>query len=169
MSIRTIKETDWDAIMQIQSDAYASHLHEDLTVLKSKWTASPTSCFVFTNRDSRVLGYLLAHPWSGEQAPKLGEAVVIDTSYSEVYLHDLAISGDARGLGIARQLILHFIIAMQNFGCQRLLLTAVQDSASFWHLYGFSSLEHISVCPSYGQGAKLMVLTIQAHSKLHSK
>jgi len=164
-----IEETDWDAIMQIQSDAYASHLHEDLSVLKSKWTTSPTSCFVFTNRDSRVLGYLLAHPWLGEQAPKLGEVVVIGTSYSQVYLHDLAISGDARGLGIARQLILHFIIAMQHLGCQRLLLTAVQDSASFWLQYDFSSLEHISVCPSYGQGAKLMALTILAYSKFQSK
>ena len=159
-----IKETDWDAIMQIQSDAYTSHLHEDLAVLRSKWIASPTSCIVCNNTDDRVLGYLLAHPWVGNQAPKLGEAVVIDTDYSEVYLHDLAISGDARGLGIASQLIHLFIIAMQKLGCQRLLLTAVQDSASFWHQYGFSCLEHISVCRSYGQGAKLMALTIQADS-----
>ena len=164
MSIRMIKETDWDAIMQIQSDAYASHLHEDLTVLQSKWIASPTSCFVFTHADDSVLGYLLAHPWQGNQAPKLGETVVIDTGYNEVYLHDLAISGDARGLGIASQLIHHLITQMQGLGCQRLLLTAVQDSASFWQQYGFSSLEHIPVCPSYGQGAKLLVLTIQADS-----
>lgn len=164
-----IKETDWDAIMQIQSDAYASHLHEDLTVLQSKWIASPTSCFVFTHADDSVLGYLLAHPWLGNQVPKLGKAVVVDTGYCEVYLHDLAISGDARGLGIASQLINNFIIAMQNVGCQRLLLTAVQDSAPFWQQYGFNCLEHISVCPSYGQGAKLMVLNLQAHSKHQSK
>jgi len=165
MSIRTIKESDWDAIMQIQSDAYASHLHEELTVLQSKWIASPASCSVFNNTDDCVLGYLLAHPWQGNQAPKLGEAVVMDTGYSEVYLHDLAILADARGLSIASQLINHFIIAMQSLGCQRVLLTAVQDSAPFWQQYGFSCLEHISVCSSYGQGAKLMELNLQAHSK----
>jgi len=159
-----IKETDWDTIMQIQSAAYASYLHEDIAVLRSKWIASPTSCFVFTHADDSVLGYLLAHPWQGNQAPKLGEAVEIDTGYNEVYLHDLAISADARGLGIASQLIHQFIITMKNSGCQRLLLTAVQDSAPFWQQYGFGCLEHISVCPSYGQGAKLMVLNLQAHS-----
>ena len=164
MSIRMIKETDWNAIMQIQSDAYASHLHEDLTVLQSKCVASPTSCFVFTNADDSVLGYLLAHPWQGNQAPKLGETVVIDTGHHEVYLHDLAISGDARGLGIASQLIHHFIIAMRNLGRQRLVLTAVQDSSPFWQRYGFSCLERTSVCPSYGQGAKLMALNVQASS-----
>jgi len=26
-----------------------------------------------------------------------------------------------------------------------------EDSAPFWQQYGFSCLEHISVCPSYGQ------------------
>ena len=36
----------------------------------------------------------------------------------------------------------------------------IQSQAPFWQRYGFSSLEPISVCPSYGQGAKLMALNI---------
>ena len=87
MPISPINENAWDDIVKIQEKAYPNIVLEDVTVLKSKWYASPTTCAVFTDHKGKVLAYLLAHPWASEAPPKLNEKTPVTRS-SSLFIHD---------------------------------------------------------------------------------
>lgn len=128
-------------------------------MLKSKWIASPKTCFVFKSEDI-VLGYLLAHAWNSQIPPKLFEELPNECAGSVLYLHDLATAENARGLGVGRKLIAALIKSAQSLGFQQILLVAVQKSEQYWAKYGFSEVPDIAICTSYGDDAKLMGYTI---------
>ena len=73
MSIVEISEKSWQGILQVQEEAYTGIPSEEVDVLKSKWKASPETCFVFQSSRSEVLKYLLTHPWNSDEPPKLFE------------------------------------------------------------------------------------------------
>jgi GNAT superfamily N-acetyltransferase len=62
-------------------------------------------------RQGKVLGYLLA-PWRATQPPPLS------VLYDEFYLHDLAVSSKARGLGVGQRLLVALSRAMLDIAMQ---------------------------------------------------
>jgi len=80
----------------VQEEAYTDIPHEAVDVLKSKWKASPETCFAYQDSDNKVLGYLLAHPWNSDEPPKLFETLPYSSAGDTLYLHDLAVSRSAR-------------------------------------------------------------------------
>lgn len=159
MYISLISENSWDCILKIQEEAYTDILPEDVGVLKSKWISSPNTCAVFLNNDNKVLAYLLAHPWDGEVPPKLHEKTEIKNS-SKLYLHDLALAKEARGKGIAKQLVTYLIDKAKSQGFAKIFLVAVQGSDMFWAKLGFIDIPNALICPSYGECSKLMTLPL---------
>ena len=157
MAISNISETSWDAILRIQEEAYTGVLPEEIDVLKSKWHNSPESCFIFSE-DENILAYLLAHSWNSLTPPKLFEQVPVDSSGKILYLHDLAVSSRARGMGLGKQLVSKLMEAAKVNQYEKVLLVAVQGSNRFWASLGFSEVLHVPVCASYGDDAKLMSL-----------
>ncbi|WP_432472135.1 GNAT family N-acetyltransferase [Amphritea sp. HPY] len=156
MNIQEIKETNWNNILEIQGEAYQEVGPEDLEVLKSKWAASPETCFVCLSNQGAVLGYLLAHPWNEVEPPKLFEPLPNIQGGECLYLHDMAISSQSKGQGIGRAMMIKLIEVVQRKGIIKISLVAVQGSESFWSLLDFREVQGTEVCSSYGENAVLM-------------
>ena len=60
---------------------------------------------MYQNFENKILGYLLAHPWNSDETPKLFEKFPNKSVGDTLYLHDLAVSSNSRGLGVGRQLL----------------------------------------------------------------
>jgi len=161
MPINPIKENSWDGILTVQKEAYTELPHEDLNILKSKWLSSPNTCAVYLSHENMILAYLLAHPWASEIPPKLHENSSITMSLN-LYLHDLALSLEARGKGIAKKLVENLIDNAKLEGFAKILLVSVQNSDGFWAKFGFLEIANAEICPSYGDKAKLMTLELKA-------
>ncbi len=161
MSISAITENSWDEIMKIQAEAYTDIVPEEVSILKSKWLASPATCAVYVDDENKILGYLLAHPWGNEAPPKLHEKTRAINS-STLYLHDLALANAAKGKKIAKKLVENLITYAKHQGFSKILLVSVQSSNIFWGKFGFIYTPSNMVCPSYGDDAQLMVLALKA-------
>lgn len=95
MLIRAISQDDWQAIGEIQAECYHALAPEPLHVLKSKWQASPQTCYVL-EKSEQVVGYCLAHPWTEDTPPPLYKAITTLPKADTLYLHDIAISNRLR-------------------------------------------------------------------------
>lgn len=157
-----IPDQAWEQIEQIQDIAYRDELAEDIDILKIKADVSPETCFVCVDGEEQVLGYVLAHPWEGEQVPCINqdisdsEELVSPQEASTLYIHDLAITPEARGEGVAQALIENLIEQAQSFDIDKISLVAVQGMSGFWSKFGFKSMKSTST-DSYGDDAQFMV------------
>lgn len=158
MTISPIINDSWGGILAVQEEAYTGLPPEDVNVLKSKWLVSPETCFIETAEEGLIRGYLLAHPWHSDEPPKLFEVLPMNTDGSVLYLHDLAISNAARGMGIGKRLSQKLLDTAKIKGFEKVLLVAVQGSEGFWSALGFSEITDVPVCSSYGSNAKLLQL-----------
>lgn len=156
MLIREIEETHWNSILEIQDKSYPEIGIEELDVLKSKNDASHHTCFVCLSNNGTVLGYLLAHPWSGISPPKLFVPLPNIENCQYLYLHDMAISPQSKGQGIGQALALRLFEVAQKKGINRIRLVAIQGAETFWSLIGFQEINGVNVCSSYGPKALLM-------------
>jgi len=158
MFISKISDNSWHGILKVQEEAYTGIPPEELNVLKSKWKASPETCFVFKSINEEIIGYLLSHSWNSNVPPKLFEELPTKTTGDILYLHDLAVSNTARGLGVGKQLSNKLLEIAKLHKFKRVLLVAVQESGSYWFNLGFREIHNVPICPSYGTSAKLMSL-----------
>ncbi|WP_153448520.1 GNAT family N-acetyltransferase [Vibrio algicola] len=163
--ISKIPDQVWPQIEQIQEQAYRDDLAENIDILKIKSDVSPETCFVCMDDEEQVLGYVLAHPWESSVPPCInqdiserGELVSLEEA-STLYLHDLAISPDARGAGIAQALVENLLKHAQRWNIDKISLVAVQGMASFWGNYGFNSVKS-NATDSYGDDAQMMVIQL---------
>lgn len=162
MKIQKIDGTNWNNILEIQGEAYQEVGLEDVEVLKSKVAASPDTCFVSVSEKGVVLGYLLAHPWSGAQPPKLFEPLPCIEASEYLYLHDMAVSAQSKGQGIGRSMFEALFKVALRMGANKIRLVAVQGSGDFWALFGFREIPGASVYSSYGKHAVLMEKVLKA-------
>jgi len=156
MIIKEIEEIHWNGILEIQDESYQEIGTEGLEVLKSKKEASPDTCFVCLSNSGEVLGYLLAHPWSGISPPKLFEPLPNIENCKYLYLHDMAISPESKGKGIGRAVAIKLFEVAQRKGIQSISLVAVQGAESFWSILDFKAVGGVEICSSYGENSVLM-------------
>ncbi|MCT8987430.1 GNAT family N-acetyltransferase [Shewanella phaeophyticola] len=135
MSIRPIIASDWPAIMAIQAQCYIELIPESLEVMQSKWQASPTTCLV-VEQAQHVVAYALVHPWAKGNAPSLDTEIAHNESNSW-YLHDMAISPAAQGMGLGKQLLEHVINQATQLSKNGIGLVAVQGAKGYWQQQGF--------------------------------
>ncbi|KAF7786447.1 hypothetical protein PRUB_a1012 [Pseudoalteromonas rubra] len=157
MKIQEIKEKNWVGILEVQDSAYHEIGLEELDVLKSKQSASPDTCFVCVSDRDGVLGYLLAHPWTGSEPPKLFEPLPEDVVDSDtLFLHDMAVGPHYKGQGIGRSMMEVLVEVSVKKGVKRITLVAVQGASRFWSLLGFKEISEANLYPDYGKNAVLM-------------
>ena len=156
MSIRAIDESVWPGALCVQEESYADVFPETVEVLKSKWRTSPDTCFVYTDKNGEVLGYLLSHPWPSDCVPKLHEEITLHDVSNNLYLHDLAVSNNARGKGVSQKLVNSLLQAAHTLGYKTISLVAVQGAGKFWSKYGFARAADIPLPDSYGRDAQFM-------------
>ena len=63
---------------------------------------------VYLDHKGKAIAYLLAHPWASEIPPKLNEKITVIHS-STLFIHDLALSLEARGKNIGKALVQNLI------------------------------------------------------------
>jgi len=162
MKIQEIEENNWSGILEIQDKAYQEIGPEELDVLKSKQSASPETCFVCVSDKDDILGYLLAHPWNGDEPPKLFESLPYIGNSDSLYLHDMAVSSRSKGQGLGRSMMTELTKVALLKGVKRITLVAVQGSDSFWSLLDFKEISGANICPNYGKNAVLMEKILMA-------
>ncbi|MFB2755587.1 MULTISPECIES: GNAT family N-acetyltransferase [Shewanella] len=156
MLLRAITPQDWDAILQIQEECYSQLDPEPLHVLQSKWHVSPQSCFVFEVNES-VVGYCLAHPWTTNMPPALYEPITHLPKADTLYLHDIAISAKAQGLGAGSKALMRLKQLADRFNLSSLSLVAVQGADSYWRKMGFKPKAIDKCLGSYTDDAMYMI------------
>ncbi|MET7606027.1 GNAT family N-acetyltransferase [Streptomyces avermitilis] len=158
LRIRHITDADWDAIVAMESRAYAGlGLSEGRAALRSRADASPSTCFVL-DVASRPAGYLLALPYPAGRYPELDWAedrVVPSPASGNLHLHDIVIAERLRGRGLAQHLLNHLTLTAGSRGDERISLIAVGRSKPFWSAHGFTA--HPGITPGgYGTHAVYM-------------
>ena len=137
---RTMDESDLDAVVTI-SDAVHGTYTEDKGVYAERLALYPEGCFVF-ERYGRIAGYLISHPWHAGEAPAFNAPLgSLPDAASCYYLHDLALTPDARGTGAGRRGLALIAELARAKGFRELWLTAVNGADSYWSSRGFEPVE----------------------------
>jgi GNAT superfamily N-acetyltransferase len=98
----------------------------------------PAGCLIAEGAPGEVLGYAVSHPG------QLGRPPALDSRLGELpsdadclYLHDVALLPEARGLGLGESLVDLLRALGIRFGFKVIALTAVNRSTSYWRSRGF--------------------------------
>lgn len=128
---------DLAAVLAVQHQCYGAEFHEPLEAFSSKWTASPDTCWVAAHQGT-VCAYLVCLPIEQQGLPALHATAFQRSANPDwLYLHDLAIGPEARGSGLAPQLIERALEKASAMALPTAGLIAVQDSCAFWRRFGF--------------------------------
>lgn len=143
LSIRLMLSTDLPAVVKLQDRCYAAELFEPADVVINRFKNCAETCWVAVYQD-KLWGYLFCYPSLLGKVGALAEDFIPIPNADCLYLHDMAVSSDARGQGVARCLLdcaEHYAM-QQQFSA--LALVAVQNSASYWQQQGFFALSSIT-------------------------
>lgn len=159
-TIRNATLTDLDAMLGVQTQCYSAELIESPDAFAAKLQAYPQWSFVI-EANGTLCAYLICLPVADMQLPELNTAQH-DTEIrpTQLYLHDLAVSTDARGYNLAQKLVEHAIEAATPYFSAASLIS-VQRSQSFWQRQGFEPVHQpphqlVSKIRSFGENAQLM-------------
>ncbi len=156
-SITEINEDSWPHILRIQAEVYVDIEPESVETLRSKWINSPQCCVLCTSEQG-VCAYLLAHAWHSNLPPKLYESAPDVPIGDVLFIHDLAVTTQAAGMGVGKQMVNHVLRNAAARGFRSALLVAVQNSVPFWQKFGFAQVAGLTASASYGADAQVMSL-----------
>ncbi|MFN4286919.1 MAG: GNAT family N-acetyltransferase [Brevundimonas sp.] len=155
--IRPLTLADLPAALALQAGNYPPALHDGPEAFASRIRVAPQWCWA-VEREGELLAYLLSHPWM-RLSPPAPDTVLERAQGDCWYIHDLSVAPEARGLGLARQLIEHGAAAQT---LKRSELIAVEGARDFWLRHGWSDARalppalHDKVM-AYGASAAYMV------------
>jgi ribosomal protein S18 acetylase RimI-like enzyme len=155
--IRTMQQADLPAVVRLQDRCYSDQLFESAEVVAQRLMLYPQSCWVASYHD-KIWGYLFSYPSRLGQVNPLGAGFGQYEQADCLYLHDMAVSPDARGQGVAFALLQQAREYARELGLGELALVAVQNSASYWQQHGFAMVSSLSesarqALESYGDNA----------------
>lgn len=157
--IRLIAEADWTIIADLEAGAYRSAgLSEGPTLLKSRASASPATCFVL-EVGQRIVGYVLSLPYPAFQYPDLNRTEDLTGGplrSRNLHLHDLVIADGFQRRGFGRRLHQYLTSIARLCSYERVSLIAVSGSESFWSANGYRAHREIILPESYGVNALYM-------------
>lgn len=157
-----MRRDDIAAITAISDAVHGGRYTEPGAVYAERLDRFPAGCFVF-ERDGRIVGYLLSHPWHRDRPPALGQPIgAIPEAADSYYLHDIALLPDAQGCGAGRQAVALVVGLAKAGGFGDVTLTAVDGADPVWRSLGFDYVEAAEAAGpgSYGAEARLMRLAV---------
>ncbi len=127
---------DLPAVKAISDQVHGAYT-EGRDIYAERRRIYPSGCFVLEGRGA-MLGYMISHPWQGDDPPALDELIdAVPEGADRFYLHDLALLPAARGTGAASAAIDIAMRRARAEGFDRLTLTAVNGAEGFWLKRGF--------------------------------
>ncbi len=159
MLIRPIQEPDWAPILRLQDEAYHALDPESEVVLRSKVQLGPETCLVACQAE-RVIGYCLAHPWLANEPASLYQIYRQPKAEEGLYLHDMVVSPQAQGQGVAVRFLQHLARHARTHNFNRISLVAVQGADRYWLRHQFCPLPCTKDLSAYGPGAVYMCCTV---------
>lgn len=162
--IRLMQKSDLAAVVRLQDHCYADEFFESAEVVAKRLMLYPQSCWVACYQD-KIWGYLFSCPSKLSQVNPLGAEFGQYEHANCLYLHDMAVSPDARGQGVASALLRSAIDYATSLDLPHLALVAVQNSAAFWQQLGFTSQPALTstaqhALASYGDNAVYLARTL---------
>ncbi|MFF4184973.1 GNAT family N-acetyltransferase [Streptomyces sp. NPDC001691] len=156
--IRPLAEPDWDAIVALESRAYAHDgLSEGREALKSRYFDG--TCFVL-DHEGRVGGYLLALPYPPLSCPDLSRAEETGHPSRNLHAHDLVIAEELRGRGLGPRLLTHLLDTARESGFEQISLVAVRGAHVLWAQLGYRAHPEVELPSSYGANAVYMSMKV---------
>lgn len=156
---RPMTTADLEGVVEVAKVSFPDH-PEDLACFANRMDLNPQGCFVLSDDQGGVHGYMVAYPWLRNAAPALN--TLIDALPEEpqvVYLHDLALHPSTRGGGYTRPVIEALAEQARSDGYARLSLVAVNNASGFWSRNGFEVQNPTGMAEklaSYGDDARYM-------------
>lgn len=141
--IRQMQQNDLAAVIRLQDSCYHDDLFEAPDVVQQRFMRHPQSCWVAVYKD-KLWGYLFTYPSKVGKVNPLGAEFPQYASADCLYLHDVAVSRDARGQGVASALVHQAALHAKELGLPQLALVAVQNSLEFWQQQGFQQFSPIT-------------------------
>jgi ribosomal protein S18 acetylase RimI-like enzyme len=149
VKIRNTKPEDYKEVCDLGTKSYSENYYEGEESFTSKIKNNYEGCFV-ADLDG-IIGYIISFPYF------VGKSFPINSSYEEQentncwYIHDVCISEEFRGKGVAKELVKTVLGNSNSVYC----LTSVMNSDSFWEKFGFRKFFELNYC---GLPAKYMIL-----------
>jgi len=151
-ALRPLCMSDLPAVLAIQRAAYGDGYQESAAVLGRKLELAPQACWL-AQSDGIAVGYVFAHPWNDAGAPPLHAPLQAPPAQAaHGFVHDLAVSPAARGLGVAAALFGRVRDWAAGAGYRGLRLVALADAVPFWARQGFAAVPEV-LPAGYGEGA----------------
>ncbi len=141
--IRQMQLTDLPAVVKLQDRCYSQELFESADLVKSRLLLTPQSCWVALYHD-KLWAYLFSYPAVLGKINALGQPFASYTDANCLYVHDLAVSSDARGQGVATKLLEQAVAYAHELDFEYLSLVSVQNSLPFWQDRGFAVVDELS-------------------------
>lgn len=160
--IRPMSPSDLDAVMGIQAACHQPNYHEPREAFANKLAMAPDCAWV-AEHHAQVCAYLWCLPIDEDHLPMLHASNWQAPQRPRwLYLHDLAVTPEARGTGAGQRLIAQAAALAQRLTLEGLALVAVGDSLAYWQRRGFHAMaaKHPSLArslSSFGSNAQFMI------------
>lgn len=136
MTVRPLHDDDLAQVDAVQRAAYVAALHEDINLFRRILRAGGDFCFVHDDAGA-IRAYVLAYPTDASRVEFASGPLEKDGG-DALYIHDLCVHPDARGRGIANDLLACVRRAAIDRGVAAMIGVAVQNSDGFWRRQGFA-------------------------------
>ena len=135
--------------------------HEAPALLSARLTVATKSCWLAETQAGDLLGYLFSYPAASQHLTALASPFEPAVEAEVLYLHDMAVNINTRGVGIAAALLNHAEQHAKTLELTALSLVAVQNSHGFWQKQGFAIHSNLPLnanlaLQSYPEGAVAM-------------
>ncbi|MGW0857006.1 GNAT family N-acetyltransferase [Streptomyces sp. NPDC002690] len=163
--VRLLVEGDWDEVVALEERTYAaSGLSEGREALRSRYRASPSTCFVVEHA-GRFGGYLLALPFPLFRCPDLHlaevDAVREGGPEDNLHVHDVVVAEQVRRRGLAHRMLRQIEETARADRHRTLSLAAVGGSRRLWAAWGFHARPGVVLPASYGAEAVYMTKPLE--------
>ena len=139
---RAMQACDINAVIRIQAEAYVDEILEADAVILARFEQVPDTSWV-VEYDGEVCGYLVGYRSAAGEVTPWGFEFSHKPQADTLYLHDLAVSKVAVGLGLGPCLVDYALAQAKTKALIYVALVSVQNSKGFWERLGFKEHLHL--------------------------
>ncbi|MCX7252197.1 MAG: GNAT family N-acetyltransferase [Burkholderiales bacterium] len=129
---------DIASVLRLQAQCYLPDNIESEAVIRARLASAPDTAWI-AETDGKACAYLVGYRSRLGQVGVLGDDFEPADTPDCLYLHDLAVGAQARGLGLGPRLVAHALSQARREKLAWAALVSVQDSQPFWRQQGFAA------------------------------